>query len=150
MYISAIIFIPYDIIIIVLCFIQPDLIGTFSGNFFLTPGLLTIPFKLLAMLITILTGVAFARTSMQSTDLKIRLKGKFLLWAFISFIIGLIEVPYVALFTIPILQIHIILMIIFRIFLITSVFLYYFGFFLPDILAKKLIKDKNKIRVSMS
>jgi hypothetical protein len=140
LYIGAIIFIPYDIILIILCFIEPDIIGTFSGNYFLIPGLLTIPFKLLAMLITIITGIAFAKISMQSTDSRIRIKGTFLLSAFISFMIGLIEIPYVALFRVPILQLHILLMIIFRLFLISSVVLYYFGFFLPDLIADRIIK----------
>ena len=136
-----IICIIYEILIITFIFTVPDIVGTFSGNYILTAQPFALAFQLFAVVITLITGIHFAMESLKSDKSKIRYKGYFLLLAFISFFIGILESLYmgfieeVSLFTL-------IMIIIFKFFLISSGIEYYFGFFFPEKLVKRFIKKE--------
>ena len=122
----------YEIVLFVLLFTYPDLIGVE-----ITPGVisrtpLTLGFAIFAILIAFIMGIIFAFNSIKSDDPKIRWKGRFLLIAFIFFTLGagLDAISW----TNPIIVVMI------RLLLILSSFAYYFGFFLPEKMANWLIK----------
>ncbi|MFX0073477.1 MAG: hypothetical protein ACFFAO_20560, partial [Candidatus Hermodarchaeota archaeon] len=76
----------------------------------------------------------FAFDSMKSEKVEIKLKGKFLATAWISFIIGAaLDTGFISLTPL--------LLIITRLLLISSAIEFYFGFFLPDWLKKVVIKQ---------
>lgn len=92
----------------------------------------------LAIMVTIfeIIGFAFVRDSLRSKNPEIRLKGKFLFLAFLSFIIGTI---------IEILIMTLIIVIIGRFILIFSAFAYYCGFMLPRWMKELFLKEpKNE------
>jgi hypothetical protein len=124
----------YEIFLIIFLLIDPKIIGTLEGNFYSQPNLYAMIFQVFGVLTTIITGVLFSRNSMRSDDPRIRLKGKFLLIAFISFTIG-------ALFdaAIPLTPITLVIV---RLILISSAFEYYLGFLLPDRIANWLTQNK--------
>ena len=129
--ILGVISVSYEILLFILLFINPDLIGVE-----ITPGIisrtpLTLGFALFAILLAFVTGIIFAISSIKSEDPKIRWKGRFLLIAFIFFTLG-------ALFD-SISWTNPIIVVIIRLLLITSSFAYYFGFFLPEKMANWLI-----------
>jgi uncharacterized membrane protein HdeD (DUF308 family) len=89
-------------------------------------------FQVFAILLALITGIIFSRHSLQSNEQKIRLKGKFLRIAFISFTVGAIVDSLFATESIT--------LIIARLILASSAIEYYLGFFLPEKLAQRLIK----------
>jgi hypothetical protein len=88
-----------------------------------------------ATILTI-TGILFARESLKINTPEIRLKGIFLLLGFISFIIGSVFDVF--------LELDIFTLLLYRSVLVFSSFSFYFGFFLPKLLKKILLKN-NKI-----
>ncbi|MBD3253808.1 MAG: hypothetical protein GF383_01880 [Candidatus Lokiarchaeota archaeon] len=68
---------------------------------------------------------------------------RFLLIAFISLAISLLEGPYASIFGEQITFFTLIVIYIFRFFLISSGIEYYFGFFLPEKLENWLIKEEK-------
>jgi len=127
-----IICLAYEIVLISLFIINPKILGTFYGVFYYQGNILILVFQIFAILLALITGIIFSRKSMQSEDKKLRLKGKFLLIAFISFTIGAIIDATLA--TDPV------TLIIARLILASSAIEYYLGFLLPDKLAQKIIK----------
>ncbi|MHA1489698.1 MAG: hypothetical protein ACTSRI_08585 [Promethearchaeota archaeon] len=125
--------IPYETIFIILLIVNPDLIGTTVTVETFSIALLI--FNFFAILTTIITGILFAKKSMESDDKKTQWKGKFLLIAFISFTAGSI------LETIFFFGVHEPAFVLIRILLISSVIEYYMGFFLPNRVASWLIKE---------
>lgn len=136
--IFGIISIMYYAIILSLIFIDVSLVGTMRGNvdgdytptamLFLLTGLFTI----------VITGLIFAKESLRSENSEIKLKGKFLILAFISFGAGAFLdgiKPY--LFPVDLLDI---VLLINRIILISSAIEFYFGFVPPDWLKSLLLK----------
>lgn len=134
--IYLVICIVYEIILVILIIIDPDqvvtIISTFNSKYNLYPYL----FSIFAILTFIITGILFARKSLQSEDQRIRWKGRFLLIAFILFTFG-------AIFDAGI-RMDVITLIIVRSILISSSILYYMGFLLPDKVASWLIKEKQQ------
>jgi len=129
-----IICIVYEVFLIIFLFTYPEIIGSvqfFSAN----GGPLSIAFQIFAIFSFLITGIIFARKSLESNDPKIQLKGKILLVAFISFTIAAL---YEAIMPLTPLSLALI-----RILLISSAVEYFFGFFLPDRLADLLIKQKK-------
>ncbi|TXT61115.1 MAG: conserved membrane protein of unknown function [Promethearchaeota archaeon] len=129
--------ISFEIALIIMLNVDTELIGTgieegiFSSQ--LTP--FAVGFQIFGLLTMIITGIIFSLNSLKSPDMKIKWKGRFLLMAFLSFAIGsVIE----ALFLLDPLS-----LILIRILLISSNIEFYFGFFLPDKLAKILIKENK-------
>jgi uncharacterized integral membrane protein len=126
--------IVYEVFLIIFLFTNTELIG--SVQFFSARGgPLSIVFQIFAIFSFLITGILFARKSLESNDPKIQLKGKLLLVAFISFTISAL---YESIMPLTPLTLALI-----RILLISSAIEYFFGFFLPDRLADLLIKQKK-------
>jgi hypothetical protein len=123
--------IPYEIIIVVLLIINPSLVGTMKGTFYSQPALFAMIFQIFALLVTIITGFTFSIRSMKSKEPEIKWKGRFLLFGFISFTIGA--------FIDALITLDPITLVVVRLLLIASSILYFFGFLLPDRIAKLLI-----------
>lgn len=81
------------------------------------------------LILAIITGLLFSRTSMRSENAEVRLKGKFLFVAFILFVAGAIS-DTIFLRDIPTLFIT-------RIILISASVFFYFGFILPNFIKKR-------------
>ena len=113
---------------------DPTQIGVLEGPFNGEYNLLIMGWVLLFLLTFIFTGIIFALDPLKSKIPEMKLKGKFLLMAFISFGIGSIIDGY--------LSINVILLIIIRLFLISSVIEFYMGFILPDWIKKLFLKKK--------
>lgn len=103
------------------------------------PGIVDIEYKnilryfLIFMVLLIFTvGTLIATTSMKSEDLEVKLKGKFLLLAFILFTIGA--------FADAVLTLTVITLPIVRIILITSSIFFYFGYVTPNFIKKWFLK----------
>lgn len=120
----------FEIVFIVVFFVNPLLIGD-QKSVFVVEWAIWIQFYLLfSIIIFLITGFLFARVSLRAEDPEIKLKAKFLIIAFITFTIGTIidvigaESPT---------EITIFFA---RIFVIVSSLCFYIGFTLP-----KFIKD---------
>ena len=125
--------IVYEIILIYLIFTNPEsiiiIISPFNSKYTMIPYI----FSIFAILTFLVTGALFTRLSLKSEDPKIRLKGKFLLIAFILFTIG-------AIFDAGVMM-DVFTLILVRIILIASAFSYYLGFLLPEKIANAFIKE---------
>jgi hypothetical protein len=81
------------------------------------------------LVLSIITGLLFSRTSMKSENPEVRLKGKFLFIAFVLFVVGAVS-DTIFLRDIPTLFIT-------RLILISASLFFYFGFILPNFLRKR-------------
>ena len=123
----------YELLLFYLIFTAPELVAVFYGTFFYRPQLFTFIFYVFGVTSILITGILFTIETFKSIDQKLRWKGRFLLLAFISLTIsitlnGILTISPVIYFFIKILQ-------------ISSAFEYYLGFFLPEKIAKFLIKE---------
>ncbi|MEJ2250500.1 MAG: hypothetical protein P8Y97_12715, partial [Candidatus Lokiarchaeota archaeon] len=119
----------YEILFFIFLFLNPSLIGSFPTSHFqmvYSPGFEIV--LLIYIAIFLVTGILFGRESLKSDNSEIRLKGKFLLIAFISFTVGaildslLLRTPLFVIIT--------------RLILISAAIEFYFGFIPPDWLKK--------------
>lgn len=125
--------IPVEIITIIFLIIQPELIATAPTPFNNEFTLFFMIFLIFILLSTLITGVIFAVKSMAYDDKRIQWRGRFLLIAFISFVISaLIDAIF------PITALTLVLA---RVLLISSAIEYYIGFHMPERIAKLLIKE---------
>lgn len=122
----------FEIALFTLLLIDHDLVGTVSSpvdaeyEFFVTS------YQIFLVLLVLLSGILFARESLKSDTPEIKLKGKLLLAAFLSFVIGSI---------LEILSgISIAILIIARLLLISSSIEFYGGFILPLWVQKLFLK----------
>ena len=124
----------FEIVFFILLFLNPDLIGKLNPpvdvnyKFFIMVSLITF------LLIVVISGFLFANLSLKSDDPEVKLKGKLLVIAYISFSIGALLDS-----AIPLNEITIIIT---RIILISSAIEWYGGFILPGFLRKFLLKKK--------
>ena len=123
--------VPYEIILLALLFTDPNLVGTQVATFNTISKPYIIVFQLFAIFTAFLTGVVFSIKSMKVDDKEIKWKGRILLIAFISFLIGTIGDALLALSEVP--------LVIVRLILISSSIEYYLAWFLPDRLKEWLI-----------
>ncbi|TFG08375.1 MAG: hypothetical protein EU539_02405 [Promethearchaeota archaeon] len=124
----------YEIILLYFIFTDLSVVGYKEGLF---NDELTLPFSIymiVILIIAIITGLWFALDSMKSEKKDIKLKGKFLTAAWLSFVIG-------AALDTGLVSLTPLLLIITRLILISSAFEFYFGFFLPEWLKRLLIKE---------
>jgi hypothetical protein len=126
--IFLIIGIIFEIIFYYFLFTQPNLIGTFETPFQVVYGIYIEIFLVIFLLVIGITGILFGKQSLRSENSEIRLKGKFLIIAFILFTIGAFLDSIVPE-----------LFIIARIVLDVSALSFYFGFMLPGWLKEKLL-----------
>ena len=133
--IYTVICICFEITFFILLFRDTSLIGTYTGPFKVdwTPFIeLTTLFFIATALVS---GILFANKSMKSLDPEIRLKGKILLIAFLSFVTGAILDS-----VIPISPVGVVFT---RLVLISSAIEFFFGFFLPKPVKKLLLKTNG-------
>ena len=91
-------------------------------------------YLVIALLISVTMGILIAKESIKSDDPDVKLKGKFILLAFIIFLIAaaldaLLPITFIAL---PIV----------RILLISTAILFYIGLFTPEWLKKRILKER--------
>ncbi|MFX1339721.1 MAG: hypothetical protein ACFFDK_14005 [Promethearchaeota archaeon] len=123
-WISIAICIFFEILALYIYFYFPNLIGTMQSQFEFQYGLPIMIFISILFIITLITGIHLSITGIKSNDHDIKLKGKFLFVAFIMLFFGGISDAMLE-------TIYPIFGIIAKLFLILSVFTYYYGFFLP-------------------
>jgi hypothetical protein len=134
--IILIISIIYEIAYLLILFTNSSLIGTPKGPFTVQFALFVDLFLLFSIGFFLVTGFLFVRSSLLSENKEIRLKGNFLLIAFISFAIGT--------FTDVIFEVTEISIALARIFLILSSFFFYVGFTLPKWIKKLFLQDSDR------
>ncbi|TFG30068.1 MAG: hypothetical protein EU532_01945 [Promethearchaeota archaeon] len=138
--ISTIICTVLQVTFIALVFIDISLIGTQVGLFHGTFTLFTRIYLLTILLTFFITGIIFSYKSMKLNEPEFKLRGKFLLFAFIFYTMGVILetlLPLTALTAVFI-----------RLIMILSAFAFYFGFILPENLKKKIIKETSVNEIS--
>lgn len=114
--------------------IDPKIIGVLNGAVDSDYRSVVLIYTLSTILIVLFSGIQFARNSLRSDDPEMRLKGKLLIVAFISFTIGAVMDSAIPLnfVTLPIT----------RIILISSAIEFYGGFILPNWMKKLLLKQR--------
>ncbi|MFX1498434.1 MAG: hypothetical protein ACFFBH_12985 [Promethearchaeota archaeon] len=123
-----------EVIFFIFLFINPTLIGQVTSPVDAEYDLFITIYQFFLVIYMLFTGIQFGRESLKDEDPVIKLKGKLLIAAFISFVAGAI---------LEILSgISIAIMIIARIILISSSIEFYGGFMLPDWM-KKLFLRRN-------
>jgi hypothetical protein len=120
----------WEIYVIVGLFTDIALVGTLNGIFDSSHNRFLLIIILVGVFSFLITGVHFAYKSMRLEDPEIQWKGRFLLIAWVSFALGALLDAALPLNTLT--------LIIVRIILISSAIEFYFGFFLPKKMAKKL------------
>jgi hypothetical protein len=121
---SIVVCIVFEIFALYINIYFPNLIGTMQSQFEFQYGFPIMIFIAILFIITLITGIHLSITGIRSSDADIKLKGKFLFAAFIILFIGGISDSMLE-------TINPIFGIIAKLFLILSVFTYYYGFFLP-------------------
>ncbi|MHA1148882.1 MAG: hypothetical protein ACTSR8_11650 [Promethearchaeota archaeon] len=127
----------FEIYFLLFLFNTPELLGIYSTsrNYDLNYAPYMIVNQLIFISILIITGTIFALNSFKSDNPEVRLKGKFLLFAFFFYSFGgLIDIMS------PFSFIHLMVS---SFMLFCSVFLFYGGFFLPEWISRRLCKDMS-------
>ncbi|MHA1988958.1 MAG: hypothetical protein ACW98D_20250 [Promethearchaeota archaeon] len=132
--IYVIISVIYEILLFIWIFNSPDSLGTFYGTYYFRPKPFPLVFYSFGVATLLVTGILFTKESFKSNDKRFRWRGRFLLLAFVSVSIsmaieGLVYLPAYALALVRVIH-------------IAGTFEYYMGFFLPDRIAKLLIKEE--------
>ncbi|MHA1762697.1 MAG: hypothetical protein ACTSYC_02935 [Promethearchaeota archaeon] len=128
--------ISYDIYLVIMLFTNPEMIGTLEGMFDSHHEIIPNVFRVFGIFTVLITGILFSRASMRSKDPIVQWKGRFFLIGIISFTI--------AAFLDAILTFGSLGIVLVRLLLISSAIEYYLGFFLPDLIANKLIKQEER------
>jgi len=126
----------FEMIFFTLLFTDSTLVGTFLGPFHVEFGDFITFTLLFTIVVLLISGLLFARESLKSEDKEIKLKGKFLIVAFLSFTIGAILDSSISLIPITV--------VITRLILISSSIEFYIGFILPKWVKKFLIKELER------
>lgn len=132
--IFAIIGVVFEILFFSFLFLNPDLIGDLSGPVNVNYKSFIMVFLIIFLLIIVITGFLFANLSLKSKDPEVKLKGKLLIIAYISFSVGALldsSVPF-----------NEATIIIIRLILILSAICWYGGFILPKWMKKFLLKNR--------
>ncbi len=132
--IYAIIGAAFEIFFLYFLFTDLSLIGYRSGVFSTEHTSFVLIYLLFLNFSVVILGFLFARDSLKSDDPEIRLKGKLLLLAFISFLIGVLFDAGIDLGPV--------FLVLIRILLISSAVEFYLGFLLPDWFKRLILKSK--------
>jgi len=125
----------FEIAFLTVFFINPLLIGDQKSAFVVEWAIWIQIYLLFSIILFLVTGFLFARSSLKAEDSEIKLKGKFLIVAFLTFTIGtLIDVIGAETPT----EITILLA---RTFVIISSLCFYIGFTLPKFIKDVFIKE---------
>ncbi len=118
----------FEIIFYYFLFTQPNLIGTFKTPFQVVYGIYIEIFLIIFLLVVLITGILFGKKSLSSENPELKLKGKFLIVAFVLFTIGaFLDSIIPELFILA------------RVVLDISALSFYFGFMLPNWLKEKFL-----------
>lgn len=131
--IFAIIGVIFEVLFLIILFLNPDFIGELKIVDVNYKSFIMI-FLIFFLLIIVVTGFLFANLSLKSEDPEVKLKGKLLVIAYITFSVGALLDS-----SIPLNEA---LIIITRLILIVSAFFWYAGFLLPKWLKKYLLRKK--------
>jgi hypothetical protein len=131
--IYSIIGIAYEVYLVYFLVVDPNIIGDLTGIFDVTYKGIVLLFAMFIVINVLVTGVLFGQQSLRSKDSTIRLKGKFLIIAFISWGIGAIMDAA--------LPLNIFTLTIARVILISSAIEFYIGFILPRFIKDLFIKE---------
>ncbi len=124
----------FEITFFISLFMNPDFIGRLNPPVDASYKSFVMIFLLLFLSIVVVTGFLFANLSLKSKDPEVKLKGKLLVIAYITFSVGALLDS-----SIPLNEV---LIIITRIILILSATCWYGGFLLPKWMKKYLLKKK--------
>jgi len=115
--------------------INPTIIGEVGENLDVDYGLFILLNQAGLLVVILASGTIFARESFKSDDPEIRLKGKLLLVAFYSFLVGaVLDIAS---------QASILILIIARFILIIAAISFYGGFILPNWMKKLFLKSNE-------
>ncbi len=131
----VIIYSVYEVLILVMLLIDPNLVGNIVGDINSAPTTIPLIFLISAISTALLTGLLFSIKSIRVGNPEIKLKGKILLIGFISFSFAAVLDAIVPDTTI--------ILIVIRLILISSAIEYYLGFFLPKALVNRANKNKS-------
>lgn len=143
--ITAILSILFEVIFFALFFIDIDLIGVISPirPFTVEFGIFITVYLLLVILVMAISGVIFAQKSVKSADREVRLKGKLLRAAFISFTVAaILDSLLGTIFEDPTDPLLAIMVVVVRSLLILSAIEFYGGFLLPHWMKEIFIKGE--------
>ncbi|TFG29968.1 MAG: hypothetical protein EU532_02080 [Promethearchaeota archaeon] len=123
----------FEIFFIYFLIIDPSLIGTQIAPFYVEWTDFIVFYLLFSILIFLITGILFAQRSLKSDKKELRLKGKFLMIAFITFATGT--------FIDAIGSLTEITLVLARTFVISGAFMFYIGFTLPTFIKELFLKE---------
>lgn len=132
--ISAIYGAVVEIYFLFYLFTDPSILGEVLSPVDAKYNLVMTLYQFSCLIMIVITGILFARISMKSDNPEIKVKGKFLLFALISFFVGAIFEIFS--------YISIIFLIIGRLILISSAIEFYCGFILPKRVKELFLKQK--------
>ncbi len=113
-------------------FADPSQIGELTGPVNVEYKSFVLFYILFLIVILEMTGILFARESLRSEKPENKLKGKLLILAFLTYAVGgLVD---------AILPIHIATVVIMRLLVLTSTIEFYWGFYLPEWIEKRISK----------
>jgi len=143
--ITIIISILFEIVFFSLLLIDSSLIGIINPSrpFTVDFGIFITVYLMIVILVMLVTGIIFAQKSIKSDDREIRLKGKLLRAAFISFTVAAVFDSLLgAIFEDPTDPFLSVMVVIVRILLIFSALEFYGGFLLPRWMKEIFIKKE--------
>ncbi|TXT60869.1 MAG: conserved membrane protein of unknown function [Promethearchaeota archaeon] len=132
--ITAIICALYEIVFIIILVTNISMIGTKEGKFNSDATLFSTIFVLIVLVVILITMIIFIRESLQSKNMKIKWKGRFLLIATILLVVGSFMDASVTITPITLM--------VARIILILRLIFSYLGWLLPDRVANWLIEAR--------
>ena len=143
--ITIILSILFEIVFFILFFIDIDLIGVINPDrpFTVDFGIFITIYLMIIIVVMVITGVKFAQKSVKVEDREVRLKGKLLRAAFITFTVAaVLDSLLGAIFEDPTDPLLSIMVVIVRILLIFSAFEFYGGFLLPKWMKEIFMKHE--------
>ncbi len=143
--ITVLLSILFEIAFFILFFINMDLIGIIDPErpFTVVFGDFITVYLLVVILVMVVTGVSFAQKSVKSDDREVRLKGKLLRAAFLTFTVAaILDSLLGTIFEDPTVPLLAIMVVIVRILLIFSAIEFYGGFLLPRWMKEIFMKQE--------
>lgn len=143
--ITVIYSILFEIVFFSFLFIDIDLIGEINPSrpFTVDFGIFITTYLLIIILVMVVTGVIFAQKSVKSDDREVRVKGKLLRAAFITFAVAaILDSLLGTIFEDPTDPLLAVMVVVVRILLIFSALEFYGGFLLPRWMSSIFIKNE--------
>jgi len=143
--VSIVLSIIFEIVFFILFFLDMDLIGVINPSrpFTVEFDIFITVYLLLVILVMVITGVIFAQKSVKLEDREVRLKGKLLRAAFITFTVAaILDSLLGSIFENPTDPFLSVLVVVVRILLIFSALEFYGGFLLPKWMKEIFMKKR--------